>query len=389
VQVFEKRTDQKYKLSLEQKQNYKMLRCQIVTNPTGGIIKMSKKSYMSLLKEAIAEFDTSDNLEVKGPMLDPILSWQGDGELPVYKDAASILERYYFNEDSDKGVNTLDEGSELQDSYKNDKGSASGEAMKNAKGTGTEQAGTSDSSTVLGSKDEKSKDIAKEDVQLEQDDDDDEGEEEEMEEMEMSDKDVPKKKEYTDESEDLDMENAIIEKLIEEMEDDGEGEEEEMEEAEVMNYTGDGPKNETPKEKKAKDPEEDTHGAGTEQAGTGPDEGEVPPRKDMHDKMVKPKQYTDENSMIEAALAELEAEISEQDEEMDDDEGEEEKDLDVDKKMKEAASAVPGGPSPKKTGEDWEDDERYYSEAFELFKEAIQEQDEEDDDDEGEEEDED
>ena len=40
---------------------------------------MTKKSYMSLLKEAIAEFDTSDNVEVKGPMLDPILSWDGNG----------------------------------------------------------------------------------------------------------------------------------------------------------------------------------------------------------------------------------------------------------------------------------------------------------------------
>ena len=53
----------------------------------------TKRTYMSLLKEAIAEFDTSDNLEVKGPMLDPILSWDGGGEIPVFKDAASILER--------------------------------------------------------------------------------------------------------------------------------------------------------------------------------------------------------------------------------------------------------------------------------------------------------
>lgn len=339
---------------------------------------MSKKTYMSLLKEAIAEFDTSDNLEVKGPMLDPILSWSGDGELPVYKDAASILERYYFNEDADEGVSSLDEG-ELEAKYQNDKGSASGEAMKNTKGTGTEQAGTSDSDTVLDSKKEKEKDIAKEDEDLQM-------------EEEWDDKDVPKEKEYTDESEDLDMENAIIEKLIEEMEDEDDDDDdyddddkENMEEME-MNYTGGGPKKSAPKEKKAKDPEEDIHGAGTEQAGTGPDEGEVPNRKDMHDKMVKAKEYTDENSMIEAALAQLEEEMK--DDEMKDDamkdkevEDDEEKDLDVDKEMKEAASAVPGGPSPKKTGEDWEEDERYYSEAFELFKEAIQEEEDMDDDD--------
>ena len=337
---------------------------------------MSKKSYMSLLKEAISEFDTSDNLEVKGPMLDPILSWDGDGELPVYKDAASILERYYFNENKDDGVKTLDEGSELEAKYQNDKGSASGPSMKHTDGAGTEQAGTSDSATVLGSKEEKAKDIKKEDVQLEQDDDKEEKDDkEELEEKEWSGKDVPEKKEYTDESEDLDMENAIIEKLIAEMEDEDEGDDkEEVEEAEVMTQKGAGVKNPAPKEKKASGPEEDTQGAGTEQAGTGTDAGQVPDRKDNADKMVKPKNYN-ENELIEAALAELEAEISEQDEAPEAEEGgDEEKELDVDKELKED-SAVPGGPSPKKTGEDYEEDERYYSEAFELFKEAIEEDD--------------
>lgn len=334
-----------------------------------------KKSYMSLLKEAIAEFDTSDNLEVKGPMLDPILSWDGDGELPVYKDAASILERYYFNEDKEEAVHTLDEAE-----YENDKGSSSGESMKNAEGAGTEQAGTSDSDTVLGSKKEKEKDIAKEGKE------EDAGDAEAVEEKEFNDKDVPEKKEYTDESEELEMENAIIEKLIAEMEDeddddDDEGEPNEVEEAEVMSYTGKGPKEKMAKEKKAKGPEEDTEGAGTEQAGTGTDAGQVPPRKDQADKMVKPKKYTDENTQIEEALSALETELNEADDaEMDDNADDEmEKDLDVDKEMaKEAASAVPGGPSPKKTGEDWEDDEAAYSEAFSIFKEAIKEQEEED-----------
>ena len=71
---------------------------------------MSKKqSYMNLLKQAISEFDTSDNLEVKGPMLDPIISWDGGGEIPTYKDAASILERYYFDENQDAPIRTLEE----------------------------------------------------------------------------------------------------------------------------------------------------------------------------------------------------------------------------------------------------------------------------------------
>ena len=103
---------------------------------------------MNLLKEAISEFDTSDNLEVKGPMLDPIISWDGGGEIPTYKDAASILERYYYGEEEDKGVNVMDEA-ELPAADQNDKGSASSPGMQNAKGTGTEQAGTSDSPSIL------------------------------------------------------------------------------------------------------------------------------------------------------------------------------------------------------------------------------------------------
>ena len=143
------------------------------------------------------------------------------------------------------------------------------------------------------------------------------------------------------------IENAVIEKLIDEMED--------VDEAEVMSYTGDGVKKgmEAPQEKKAKGPEEDTEGAGTEQAGTGTDAGQVPDRKDMHDQMVKPKKYN---------------------------EGEE---------VTEADSAVPGGPSPKKAkgAEDWDEDgyaeeSEDLAEAFEIFKEAIEEDDEDDEKDE-------
>ena len=118
---------------------------------------MSKKrvSYQNLLKHAIAEYDTSQNLQVKGPMLDPILSWDGGGELPTYKDAASILERYYFDQDADKGV----EVSEAD--YENDKGEK-GKGMEDAKGTGTEQAGTSAAGSVKGGLADKEELIAKE-----------------------------------------------------------------------------------------------------------------------------------------------------------------------------------------------------------------------------------
>lgn len=303
---------------------------------------MSKKSYMSLLKEAIAEFDTSDTVDVKGPMLDPILSWDGDGELPTYKDAASILERYYFNEKEDKGVRTLDEAE-----YEDDKGKASSASMKHTKGAGTEQAGTDEAGTIQASKSGKEKDIAKEWDEFDE------------------------QTGFIEEN-DLEMEDAILEKLIAEME------EEDIDEAEVMSYTGDGPKESMPKEKKAKGPEDDTEGAGTPQAGTGDSETQLPDRKDRHNTAVKPKKYTDENAQIEEALAALEMELLEQDKEEPEEGGEGEEELDVDKEMaKEAVSAVPGGPSPHKRGEDYEDDEAAYSEAFQIFKEAITEQDEE------------
>ena len=264
-----------------------------VVKIAGGLNKMSSKkvSYMNLLKEAISEFDTSDNLEVKGPMLDPIISWDGGGEIPTYKDAASILERYYYGEDEDKGVNVLGE-SELPAADQNDKGSASSPGMQNAKGTGTEQAGKSDSPSILGSKEEKKADIAKEELTYDEFETALEEDEDILDEDEWSGKNVPKSKKYNDEhveeSEDLAMENAIIEKLIEEMEG-----EDELDEADVMGYTGEGPEKSVlaSKEKKAKSAEEDTEGAGTEQAGTGTDAGQVPDRKDVADQMVKPKNY--------------------------------------------------------------------------------------------------
>jgi len=341
-----------------------------------------KVSYKNLLKQAISEFDTSKTVEVKGPMLDPILSWDGDGELPVYKDAASILERYYFNEDEEATVN-VDDLSEAE--YNEDGTEAKTSAEKNAEGTGTQQAGTSDASNIRGMEKDKEKDIAKEmedlftegDDETDDDDDDTDSDEKEMTEAIMSffseeedadadtgddagadagaddkdldvdkevakegvvaekefnDKDVPEKKEYTDEGSDVteDIENAVIEKLIDEMED--------VDEAEVMTYTGDGVKKgmEAADEKKATGPEEDATGAGTEQAGTGTDAGQVPDRKDQADKMVKPKNYNEADT----------------------------------------PSAVPGGPAPDKEDDD---DDKDLAEAFEIFKEAIEEDDDEDD----------
>jgi hypothetical protein len=117
---------------------------------------MAKKTYQEMLKENLAEFDTTQTVDVKGPMLDPILGYEGDGELPTYKDAASVLERYYFGEKrSEHEINEMD--------YENDKGDSGGKSMKHTEGpSGEEQAGTSNADSPHGSENEKEKDIAKE-----------------------------------------------------------------------------------------------------------------------------------------------------------------------------------------------------------------------------------
>ncbi len=358
---------------------------------------MSKVSYKSLLKDALSEFDTSDTVDVKGPMLDPILSWEGEGELPTNKDAASILERYYFNEDRDDGVSILDEMG-----YENDKGEiGDSKAMKHTEGPGgEEQAGTADAKTIQGAEKEKEKDIAKEDVELEGEEISEQDEEKEDE-----------KEKEVDES--LELEDAIIEKLIGEMEgeeiseqdeekEDEKEDEEEVKEEEVKeevkeegeNFHGGDAEDAMEEdinqlnleadiilaeEAEAKSSMQDAQGAGTQQAGTGDAEGEIPNRKDREDQMTKAADVPQDDKIsdsVQLALDELESGILEQDEEEAAGD-EEEKDLDVDKEMKKeqapppAPSAYVGGPSPKK-GEDAEEDA--YEESFRLFEEAIEEE---------------
>ena len=84
---------------------------------------MSKKkvSYMQLLKEAVGKKDgeyteTEKSVDVKGPMTSDILSYKGDGEIKTHKDAGSILERYYFNEKHDSGIQV--ESDEMDDHTK-------------------------------------------------------------------------------------------------------------------------------------------------------------------------------------------------------------------------------------------------------------------------------
>jgi hypothetical protein len=355
---------------------------------------MSKKvSYQDLLKQAIAEFDTSKTVDVKGPMLDPILSWDGGGELPIYKDAASILERYYFNEKTDKGV----EVSEME--YNEDGTEKKTPEMEHGEGEGTEQAGTSDEGSMPSRKKEIEGELAKESVKMkikeqdekekeekEKEDEDEEAMEEalrmleqeeegsegaeETNEMEYAGKDIPKGKKYmkeaelsgqanaaaadvgdqsTDEEEITEsIENAVIEKLIAEMEED------------------------VREEKEASGPEEDAQGAGTQQAGTGDDEGQIPDRKDLHDDMVKAKKYTDESKKVrrEQDEAEEEAEEAEEEAEEAEEKAEKAEEMDVDKEVKEQIG--PPGMYRKMKYED----SGVVEEAFRLFREEIESEDE-------------
>lgn len=153
---------------------------------------MSKKkvSYTDLLKEAVssygnAEYDTSKTVDAKGPFVDGILSYKGDGELTTYKDASSILERYYF--DNDEGIEPLHE---VHD---------------------PEPAGASDGENI----DKEKKDIEQKVTEQEEDKEDEEEEEEE-------------EKEGQQESEDLtETEKSIVEKLVEEMEEEDSDEDKE------------------------------------------------------------------------------------------------------------------------------------------------------------------
>jgi hypothetical protein len=199
-----------------------------------------KVSYVKLLKEAISDFDTTKTVDVKGPMTDSILSYRGEGDLPTHKDAASILERYYFKENHDDGISipNLDE----------------------AEGPAKPAGGAADpidnpidevpSDNINKTKKEIEKAVAEaEDAELAKVDAAEFGKDTKDEkEIEKDEKDLEVETEGVDS-----VENAIIEKLIEEMEE------------EIIDENAEG---------KA------TKGAGTEAAGAGDAEKEIPDRKD-------------------------------------------------------------------------------------------------------------
>lgn len=350
---------------------------------------MSKKvSYHNMLKQALNEWDTSKTVDVKGPMLDGILSYDGEDHLKTHKDAASILERYYFNEQADKGVELNDDGSNLDS-----------DSMEHGEGEGTEQAGTSDETSIDGIHDEIEKEIAEEMASiLEQDEEaaatpskeeKEEKEEGEKEPASESEKIVSEVFSFLAEQDDEntggdeEVEEQVEEQadLTEQDEDEdqageaGEDEEEEEEEEEVEENTIiERLIAEMEEENKTTDSMEHAEGAGTEQAGTGDDADQIPDREDDHmDFIERPK--------LEQLMQMLEEEEMGDEEEMGGESKEDKKktNLDVDAEVKKESrslrEAAPLAKIAKKTKMGTDVNE--LEEAFKLF-EAMEEDAEED-----------
>jgi len=64
--------------------------------------------YIDVLKESLQEADVTKTSDILGPMVEPILGYDGDGDLVTHKNASDILKKYYFENDSD-GIVTLDD----------------------------------------------------------------------------------------------------------------------------------------------------------------------------------------------------------------------------------------------------------------------------------------
>jgi len=352
---------------------------------------MSKKvQYSNMLKQALNEWDTSKTVDVKGPMLDDILSYDGGEHLKTHKDAASILERYYFNENLDKGVEVNDDATSLDSP-----------SMDHTEGPGGEpQAGTSDKSSIDAFEDEIEKEIAaemaslleEEDKEDKEPDGDEEGGEAKGDHEEPDGDEKEEKKETANEAEKLASE--IFSFLSETEEVSEEVVEEDVVEEEAVTEANEGSDEgadvesgeeiadentiierliaEMEEENKATDSMEHPEGAGTEQAGTGDDASEIPDRKDDHmDYIERPK--------LEELMRVLEADEEGGDEAEAGDEADAEKktNLDVDKEVKASESVVAedagagGGPLPaarrKKNLEDQNADQADLEEAFKLF----------------------
>jgi hypothetical protein len=241
--------------------------------------------YMELLKEAISEFDTSKNVDVKGPMLDPIIGYDGGGELQTHKNVSDILERYYFNQSDDKGVTVEDHDTvaEEVDHIEKDAVDDKGKAMpKVAPKSDTDVGKLKDKITgamkdLTGSTEvnEQEADDEKEAEKAEEEAEEAGEEEEEKEKEKEEEKPLDVDKEITSEADEL--ENQVIQKLIDEMEEEvGDVVSEEEESVEEQDFTKD---------------DSGTVAAGDDEMDDRalvPDVDKVPPRKDKAEAVGPP-----------------------------------------------------------------------------------------------------
>jgi len=264
-----------------------------------------KVSYIQLLKEAITEFD-SKAMDYKGPLTDTILTFDGNGELETCKDASSILERYYFNENKEKLIEQ-DVGPDNPVDIDDD-------------------ADAEDPNEIITGEEPDDVDETMEDLEDELMEEDLELEDYEPGDPDIVAKDEPLPEEkaapVNNESEIVNLENIVIEKLIREME------------------------------------EEETQQAGTDLAS----------EKEVESKVGKDEVKDQIEEDIDLLEAELNAELGEEDKE-DEDEKKDEEDLNVDKKIEAEGEGM--GPIRIKAA-------REIEEAFKLFQEQIEEEEDED-----------
>ena len=69
---------------------------------------MKKSTYISVLKESLMEADTTKTSDILGPMVEPILGYDGNGELKTHKSAADILKKYYFEGEGNEGESVVE-----------------------------------------------------------------------------------------------------------------------------------------------------------------------------------------------------------------------------------------------------------------------------------------
>jgi len=72
---------------------------------------MKKVSYINVLKESLQEADTTKTSDILGPMVEPILGYNGNGELKTHKNVADILNKYYYETENNDGLINVNKSS--------------------------------------------------------------------------------------------------------------------------------------------------------------------------------------------------------------------------------------------------------------------------------------